>query len=145
MNRITPVALALALALVVSVGGCYHAVIETDLEPSNRTIEQPFASSWVYGLVPPKLVKTAEECPDGVAMVVTEISFVNGLVGVLTLGIYTPMHITVTCAAGGTASAESAQVEIGADATQQEKREAMTEAARLSKESGSAVYVVMVE
>jgi len=35
----------------------------------------------------------------------TQLSFVNGLVGVLTLGIYTPMEILVTCAAPGSASA----------------------------------------
>jgi hypothetical protein len=29
----------------------------------------------------------------------TEHSFLNGLVGALTLGIYTPMHLTATCAA----------------------------------------------
>jgi hypothetical protein len=33
----------------------------------------------------------------------TEHSFLNGLVGALTLGIYTPMHLTVTCASGATA------------------------------------------
>lgn len=31
-------------------------------------------------------------------MVETQVSFLNQLVGALTFGIYTPMHITVTCA-----------------------------------------------
>ncbi len=39
-------------------------------------------------------------CPSGVARVVTEHSFVNGVAAFITGGIYTPMHITVTCAAG---------------------------------------------
>jgi hypothetical protein len=39
-----------------------------------------------------------------VAKVETRHSFLNQLVGILTLGIYTPMHIKVTCAAGGSAS-----------------------------------------
>ncbi len=78
---------------------CYHARIETGLEPSAKVVERSFAAGWVYGLVPPKTVKAAEECSEGVAVVETQISFVNGLVGALTLGIYTPMNIRVTCAA----------------------------------------------
>lgn len=83
--------------------GCYHATIETGLAPSTTVIEQSFASAWVYGLVPPNTVATAAKCPDGVAKVETQLSFVNQLVGLLTLGIYTPMEIKVTCAAKSTA------------------------------------------
>jgi hypothetical protein len=79
-------------------GGCYHATVETGATPSTVVIDQPFASSWIYGLVPPKLVTSSSKCPSGVAKVETQHSFVNGLVGVLTLGIYTPMQIKVTCA-----------------------------------------------
>lgn len=49
-------------------------------------------------LLPPSMVSTAERCPNGVAKVETQQSFVNQLVGFLTLGIYTPMQIKVTCA-----------------------------------------------
>lgn len=87
------------VVLVIAVSGCYHAKVTTGLEPSNRTIEEPFASSWVYGLVPPKMVETEDVCTNGVAMVETQLSFVNGLVGSITFGIYTPMNIKVTCAA----------------------------------------------
>ena len=34
----------------------------------------------------------------GVATVETEMSFVNGLASVVTLGIFTPQHVKVTCA-----------------------------------------------
>lgn len=44
---------------------------------------------------------TAARCPTGVAKVETQLSFVNMLVGFLTLSIYTPMDIRVTCAEGG--------------------------------------------
>ncbi|MFH5832312.1 Bor/Iss family lipoprotein [Halalkalibaculum sp. DA3122] len=97
MTLIKKVVLA---CLVLTVSGCYHAKVTTDLEPSARVYEQSFASSWIFGLVPPKTVEAAEECSNGVAMVETRLSFVNMLVGNLTLGIYTPMHIKVTCAAG---------------------------------------------
>lgn len=95
---------AVVVALVVSVG-CYHATIETGRPASTDVIAKPWASSWIYGLVPPATVSAAAECPNGAARVETQISFLNGLVNVLTLGIYTPMNILVTCASAGTAHA----------------------------------------
>jgi dihydroorotase-like cyclic amidohydrolase len=43
-------------------------------------------------------VKAAKECEAGVAIVETRLSFLNMLVAQLTGGLYTPMHIKVTCA-----------------------------------------------
>lgn len=83
--------------------GCYHATIETGLNPSAVVHHESFAASWIYGLVPPSTVSTAEKCPNGVAKVETQLSFVNQLVGIITLGIYTPMEIKVTCATKTTA------------------------------------------
>ena len=86
---------------------CYHARVETGLTPSTQVIEKPFASCWIYGLVPPSIVKTAMECSNGVAIVETELSFVNQLVGIITFGIYTPMHIKVTCASSSAMSSSN--------------------------------------
>jgi hypothetical protein len=94
--------LAFLLAMLV-LSGCYHATIETGLTPSATVLHESFASCWIYGLVPPSTVATASKCPDGVAIVETQQSFVNGLVGILTFGIYTPMEIKVTCAAKSSA------------------------------------------
>jgi hypothetical protein len=88
------------LALVVASAGCYHAVIDTGLTPGKTVIDQPWAMSFVAGLVPPPVVMTASQCPSGVSKVVTEHSFLNALVGAITFEIITPMHINVTCAAG---------------------------------------------
>jgi hypothetical protein len=88
--------------------GCYHATIETGAPPSPVTVEKGFASGWIYGLVPPSTVSTAEKCPNGPAKVETKLSFVNQLVGFLTLGIYTPMAIKVTCAAAASGAEPAA-------------------------------------
>jgi hypothetical protein len=90
-----------AFALLALSIGCYHATIETGASPSAEVISKSFASGWIYGLVPPSTVSTAAKCPAGAAKVETQLSFVNQLVSLLTLGIYTPMAIKVTCAAGG--------------------------------------------
>ncbi|MBA3259021.1 MAG: Bor family protein [Gemmatimonadales bacterium] len=91
-------ALAVSVLLLAS---CYHATIETGAAPSQQSIRKGFASGWIFGLVPPSTVATQEQCSSGVARVETQLSFVNQLVSFLTLGIYTPMQIDVTCAAGG--------------------------------------------
>ena len=93
------VKLGLCAASVIALVGCYHATVETGATPSTVVIDKSFASSWIYGLVPPSIVSTTSRCTDGVAKVETQHTFLNQLVGFLTLGIYTPMQIRVTCAA----------------------------------------------
>lgn len=87
------------LLLLLLSAGCYHATVDTGMTPSPVTIEKAWASGWVYGLVPPSTVETMAKCTNGVAKVETQLSFANQLVNVLTIGIYTPMEIKVTCAA----------------------------------------------
>lgn len=89
----------LCAASLIATAGCYHATVETGATPSTEVIEKSFASAWIYGLVPPSTVSTAAKCPNGVAKVETQLSFVNQVVSFLTLGIYTPMQIKVTCGA----------------------------------------------
>jgi Bor protein len=124
--------------------GCYHATIETGLAPSPQTVEQPWASAWLDGLVSPKLVETAAKCPNGVSKVETQLSFVNLLVGFITLGIYTPMTIKATCAAGGHAALPpgASQIRLGDNPTSQDVRNALRQAAVESVTSGAPVYLV---
>jgi len=139
--RIGPV--AGSLFLLITLSGCYHATVETGVRPGTEVHEQTFAASWIYGLVPPKTMSTAARCTSGVAKVETQLSFVNMLVGSLTFGIFTPMHIKVTCAAGGSALGPEAGTVIRAAAdTPAARMEALTEAARVSRESGREVMVV---
>jgi hypothetical protein len=96
---------SLCATSLIALGACYHATVETGATPSTVVIDKSFASAWIYGLVPPSTVSTQSKCPSGVAKVETQHTFVNQLVGFLTLGIYTPMQIKVTCAAGTTSAA----------------------------------------
>ena len=93
-----------AASSFLALTACYHATVETGATPSPVIVDKEFASSWIYGLVPPNTVSTTEKCPNGVAKVETQHTFVNQLVGIITLGIYTPMQIRVTCAAASSAS-----------------------------------------
>ena len=90
-------------ALLLMSAGCYHAAIESGRKPGNDKIEKEWASGWAWGLVGPEPIEAQSTCTSGLSKVETEHSFLNGLVGVVTIGIYTPMHLTVTCASGQTA------------------------------------------
>lgn len=132
----------LSLLLFVLVG-CYAATVETGLKPSTVVIKQSFASSWIYGLVPPKTVNAASQCPNGVAKVETQLSFVNQLVGIITFGIYTPMQIIVTCAETNQMGELSTDADIilSSAPTDSEIEQAFTEAATKSAELGRPIYV----
>ena len=63
-------------------------------------VDKEWQNSFVYGIVPPAEMNVKDACPSGVAKVQTERSFLNRLVGAITSSIYTPLHVTVTCASG---------------------------------------------
>jgi hypothetical protein len=128
---------AAAVVAAFALTGCYHAVIQTGRPESSDVISLKWANSFVYGLVPPPVLETASRCTNGVAKVETQHSFLNGLVGIITFGIYTPIQLDVTCAARGTASAAPViKVEQGRTAEQ-----ALSDAINMSAEQGTAVYV----
>ncbi len=130
-------------AIVVVAAGCYHATIDTGLPNSNEVIDKRWAAGWVFGLVPPKTVEAAAACPDGVAQVETKLGFLNQVVGVLTIGIYTPMHIRVTCAASIAASRGlgEPEVSVAQHASTADIVGAFSIAAEEAVASGKPVYV----
>lgn len=132
---------AVLAGFVLLGGGCYHATVETGATPSAETVEKAWASGWIYGLVPPSVVSTAQKCTSGVARVETQLSFVNQLVSLLTLGIYTPMAIKVTCAARRTAEKNGTMptVRVGEDAGT--PQEAMDQAAAWARQERTQVEV----
>ncbi len=130
----------LLLVCCVVLAACHHATIDLGVTPSTETVHEPWANSWILGLVPPSIVETAGKCTSGVAKVETQRTFLNGLVGILTLGIYTPMEIKVTCAMGSSADAESPQADFTIDDEATAPRECSgVEAGRLGRTSLSAL------
>jgi len=140
MNRVFKLALAMG---GLSLTACWHATIEAGLATSNQVVEKSFAASWIIGLVPPSTLETQAKCPNGVSKVETQLSFVNQLVALLTLDIYTPMNIKVTCAQGGRSAIPSGavRIDVGRTATPTEVRAAFDQAAMQASRSGAPVYV----
>lgn len=126
--------------------GCYHATIVTGRPVSTDSIFVPWANSFVYGLVPPPTVAAAAKCPNGVARIETQHSFLNSLVGVLTFGIYTPIQIDVTCAAPGAVKTSDAStavplVHVGEAADSAARVNAVDRAAAIARATNRAVFV----
>ncbi|MEO7966342.1 MAG: hypothetical protein ABIT38_20765 [Gemmatimonadaceae bacterium] len=122
--------------------GCFHQVVHTGRTPGQTVILKPWVSTWVFGIVPAKPIDTRAQCPSGVATVDTQTSFVNGLLTVLTIGIWAPQTATITCA-GSTAALPSGieLLRVAAQATPEQFNATMQLAAKRSAELGRPVAV----
>ncbi len=141
-NRRLAVA-ALSLFAVTS-SACYHAIVETGRPASSQVIDQPWAMSFVAGLIPPPVVQTASARPNGGAKVETQHSLLNNLVAIVTVSIITPMQITVTCAGSGSvgsAAADMAPTVKAVGQTIEQRTAAMNEASRLAVDGSGTAYV----
>ena len=133
----------IVLATAVILAGCYNARINTGLAPGTQVVEEAWAASWIYGAVSPKTVEAASQCPNGVAQVHTYHSFLNVLVGGLTFGIFTPMSIKVTCAAGGTSegTAGASDIHVDKGAPMEQQIEQFQQAVDRSQRTGERILV----
>ena len=119
MNRFRS---TLAVAACVLSGACYKVTVVTTpsavTSTETATVSKPWNHSFVYGLVPPAPVNVSANCPGGnVQKVVTQHSFVNGLVAALTWQLYTPIQIDVWCPGGRSSSLGLPPELLGAPAT----------------------------
>lgn len=134
---------ATVLAFAFLLSGCYHATVVTGEQPGTQTIEQPWATSFINGLVPPATVDATQQCTNGVARVETRLSFLNQIVTGLTLGIYSPMSITVTCASGSMSAMTTDADLTLTDATRAELERSLNEAAARTAATGEATAVLI--
>ncbi len=125
------------IGVAVGTVGCYHATIDTGRQPSGQTIERPWAHSFIAGLVPPSVTETASRCPNGVARVETQLSFLNMLANAVTFGIYSPMTIKVSCAGGAPVPEDAELLKAGESGA----ADAMALAVRRAARTGTPVFV----
>lgn len=144
-----------ALGLTFSTAtACYHAVVETGRPAGTTVVQKNWVNTFVFGLVAAQPIDVTAQCPGGVAKVETQQTFVNGLVGLVTLGIYTPQSATITCAAGRSGALNGGTPDVGAldprghtviavadDATSAERAAAFRSAAEESARTGRPVFV----
>ena len=132
--------LVTAAVLVLVSSGCYHATIDTGRAPNGVTIRNPWAHSFIGGLVPPSAVETASVCPNGIARVETQLSFLNMVASAVTFGIYSPMELLVECA-GATAEMTDLNTIDVAEASPALLEAAIQLAALRSAEERAPIYI----
>lgn len=131
-----------AMVLVLATSACFHQVVHTGRPAGPTVVDKPWVSTWLWGLVAAQPVDVRQECRSGTAVIETETSFVNGLVGALTLGIYTPQHVRVTCASGSASlPANAIQVNVATVASPAERQQQIDAAIERSIEQGVPVVV----
>jgi hypothetical protein len=85
--------------------GCYKATFIRDSSAVRGVEHDEWTNFFLFGLVNEQTIDVHQFCPNGkVAQVQTGANFATGLVSFLTIGIYTPRKVYVTCAAGGLVS-----------------------------------------
>lgn len=92
--------LLVCAALLAAGTGCFRVTVNSGAPLAAETVTEPSVRSTAGSRAPARVVSTREACPNGVAQVVTKRSPLNGLLSLVTLGIYTPTHVEVNCAAG---------------------------------------------
>jgi hypothetical protein len=138
MKTASRFALAVAACLL---SGCYHQIVQTGRTPGTTVIEKPWTSTWLWGLVPAAEISTVAQCPNGVATVETQQSFMNGFVALLTLGIYTPQEVKVTCASGSALRPGLREIDVAAGSSLEARVAAIEQAVQLSERTHEMVIV----
>ena len=89
-----------ALLAVVLATGCYKATFIRDPGVQKGVERDEWVDFFIFGLVGERSFEVRQFCPDGrVAQVQTGGNFGTGIVSAVTIGIYTPRKVWVTCAA----------------------------------------------
>lgn len=130
-----------SLALVAFLGtGCFHQIVQTGQAAGPTVIDKQWVPGWLWGLVANDDVDVRRDCPMGVATVETEQSFVNGLASLVTLGIYTPQHVRITCASrSASLPAGMRELTIPVGATKEAELEVVRQAIEVSAETNAPV------
>lgn len=115
--RMTGRALGCAVALCAS--GCFKATFIRDTNAVRGAEHDRWVDFFIFGLVGEPTFDVHQFCPDGrVAQVQTGANFGTGIVSLLTIGIYAPRKVYVTCATDRGATdqgAHAARLELTAD------------------------------
>jgi len=132
---------ALALtAICLAASACYHQIVNTGMQPGSTVVSRPWTSTWVWGLVAAKPIDVTQQCPSGIATVSTQMTVPNWFASFITIGIWDPREVTVTCAARS-ASIGGPAIDIARNASLADREAAFIAAMQLSERSGQPVAI----
>jgi hypothetical protein len=127
-----------AIALLLSVISITSAQAQDSTSMSARvSAAKQWATTFVYGVVPATVAQAAAQCQDGLAKVRRGQTPANTLVSIVTIGMFNPITILVTCAL----PSEKPAIDVPADATLDERRNALADAVDESLKTHRPVVV----
>jgi hypothetical protein len=132
-----------ALGAMTLLTGCFHQVVDTGLPRSSTTVTKSFHPTFLFGLVKASPIDVRQQCPAGIAVAGTRLTFMNGLVGGLTLGLFTPHEVSITCAERGSADRGLPTRVLAAGLGDGEFEAALAAIARESSTSGRTIIVTV--
>jgi hypothetical protein len=98
-----------AVAWLAVTAGCYKATFYQNPQVTSGDQHEEWTDFFLFGLVGNQSIEVGRYCPpNSVAVVRTGANAGTGFVSVITLGIYTPHKVYVTCAAPARAEYPSA-------------------------------------
>lgn len=140
MKRIRTMSTACACLILT---GCYHQVFNTGLTPATTGVTKSWHPTYLFGLVKAAPIDVRSTCPSGVALVSTRMTFPNGLVGGLTLGLFTPHEVKVVCASSSAALPVVERRILAAAASSDDATRMFADAVALATATGRTVAIVM--
>jgi hypothetical protein len=109
---------------VISITSAQAQAQDSTSMSARVTAAKQWATTFVYGVVPAAVAQAAAQCQDGLAKVRRGQTPANTLVSIVTIGMFNPITILVTCAL----PSEKPAIDVPADATLDERRNAMADA-----------------
>ena len=101
------------MGLVLVVVGCYeHTYTVGGGAPAGPVVYGEWQHHWLGGLIGERTHELSNVCPSGNATIHDEQTFLNGLVSVLTAGIYAPTTVSIRCDTGQRAQLQLSRKEI---------------------------------
>ncbi len=84
-------------ATMMLVAGCNKITYVNPQVPRGGAVHVEGGSFFIFGLVGEKTIPVYQMCPNGVAQMQSKASFVDLVLGVITIGIYTPRTYEIEC------------------------------------------------
>ena len=94
--------LVAALGIGLAVVGCYRTTVRSGLPPGDtpEAYDDNWHNGWLLGAVETSGPYALDRiCPNGWAEVHSSFNVLQGLLSLITYGIYTPQSVTIVCAA----------------------------------------------
>lgn len=92
---------AATLALVLSTGCFHHSYTTGTGAPNGNIVYSEWHSHFLFAIIGDDTVDVKRLCPSGNATIRNDVTFLNGLIGVLIGIIYYPTTVEIRCDEGG--------------------------------------------